>query len=102
MIDVSIGYQIAAASFILFALLGAFDGIYFHIYKYKLHLHPPAQFEHQIHSFRGVLFIPIVFLFFVLNSAGSLLWLGIALLAIDFVAELIDILIEKLQEFVNN
>ena len=26
----------------LFGVLGAFDGIYFHMIKYKLHQHPPA------------------------------------------------------------
>jgi hypothetical protein len=95
MLDFSLGYQLATVFFGLFVLLGAFDGIYFHIYKYKLHLHPQAKLEHQIHTFRGLLFLPITLLFFILNSAGSLLWIGIALLIIDFIAELIDILVEK-------
>ena len=95
MIDLVFGYQIATCCFLLFVFLGAFDGIYFHIYKYRLHEHPSSRLEHQIHTFRGILFIPITFLFFVVNSAGTLLWLGLVLLAIDFIAELIDVLIEK-------
>ena len=77
MIEVIWGYQIATISLILFVLLGAFDGIYFHMIKYKLYKHPPAQFEHFLHTLRGFLFLPIALLFFVWNSAGSLLWLGL-------------------------
>ena len=79
----------------LFGILGAFDGIYFHLIKYKLHRHPPAQFEHKLHTFRGFLFVPIVALFFYWNVAGPLLWLGIGLLLVDFIAEIIDIAVEK-------
>ena len=90
-----IGYAIATGCLVLFSLLGAFDGIYFHMLKYKLHEHPPAKFEHQLHTFRGLLFIPIALIFFVWNSSGILLWLGIGLLLIDFIAEIIDIMVEK-------
>ena len=85
----------AAICLSLFGILGAFDGVYFHMIKYKLHLHPPATLEHQIHTFRGILFVPIVALFFYWNVSGALLWLGIALLFIDFIAELVDIAVEK-------
>ena len=90
-----LGYEIATISFLLFVLLGAFDGVYFHMIKYKLYQHPPARFEHQLHTFRGVIFLPITLIFFVWNSAGMLLWLGLFFLFVDFIAEIIDILIEK-------
>lgn len=95
MIDTVLGYQLATISFLLFVLLGAFDGIYFHMIKYRLFAHPPARFEHQLHTFRGILFIPITLIFFVWNSVGLLLWLGLLLLFIDFIAEIIDIIVEK-------
>ena len=69
--------------------------MYFNILKFKLHQHPPAQFEHFIHTFRGVLFIPIAVIFFVWNSAGIMLWIGLWLLVIDLIAEVVDILVEK-------
>ena len=90
-----IGYAITTGCLVLFSLLGAFDGIYFHMVKYKLHEHPPAKFEHQIHTFRGLLFIPIALIFFVWNSSGMLLWFGLTLLLIDFIAEIVDIMVEK-------
>ena len=95
MIDPNLGYQIATISLVLFALLGAFDGIYFHMIKFKLYQHPPAQFEHQLHTFRGLLFVPIALIFFIWNSAGLILWFGFLLLLVDFVAEIVDILVEK-------
>ena len=93
--DIGLGYQLATAALILFALLGAFDGVYFHMIKYRLHEHPPARLEHFIHTFRGVLFLPITLIFFVWNSAGMLLWIGLTLLVVDMVAEIVDILVEK-------
>ena len=95
MIEADLGYQIATAALVLFALLGAFDGVYFHMIKYKLYAHPPARLEHQIHTFRGLLFLPITLIFFVWNSAGPLLWLGLGLLLVDLIAEVVDILVEK-------
>ena len=93
--DTDIGYAIATGCLVLFSLLGAFDGIYFHMLKYKLHEHPPARLEHQLHTFRGLMFIPIALIFFVWNSSGLVLWLGIGLLLIDFIAEIVDIMVEK-------
>ena len=95
MFDPTLGYGIATVLLILFALLGAFDGVYFHMIKYRLHEHPPARLEHQIHTFRGLLFIPITLIFFAWNSAGILLWAGLGLLLIDLIAEVVDILVEK-------
>lgn len=95
MMSFDLGYGMATAFLILFALLGAFDGVYFHMLKYKLYQHPPARLEHQIHTFRGFLFIPITLIFFAWNSAGLLLWLGLGLLLIDLIAEVVDILVEK-------
>ena len=93
--DTQIGYAIATGCLVLFAILGAFDGIYFHMLKYKLHEHLPARLEHQIHTLRGLMFIPIALIFFVWNSSGIVLWLGLGLLGIDFIAEIVDILVEK-------
>ena len=63
MIETALGYQIATVSLILFVALGAFDGIYFHMIKYQLYKHHPARFEHLLHTFRGILFLPIALLF---------------------------------------
>lgn len=80
---------------IFFIVLGTFDGLYFHLWKYKLHLLPAARREHIIHTARAFVFVPLSFLLFVYNSAGLLLWTAIALLILDTYLELIDILEER-------
>lgn len=79
----------------LFCLLGAFDGLYFHLYKYRLHEVPSAKLEHQLHTARAFVFVPLAITLFVFNSAGAALYLGIFFVILDAVLELVDILIER-------
>jgi hypothetical protein len=88
-------YQAALACLVAFCLLGAFDGLYFHLIKYRLHEHPPARLEHFIHTLRGFVFSALGMIFFGLNSVGPLLLLGCALVLADIALEIIDILVEK-------
>lgn len=80
---------------VLFIVLGTFDGLYFHLFKYKLHLLPAARREHIIHTVRAFVFVPLSLLLFVYNTAGILLWTAIALILLDAYLELIDILEER-------
>lgn len=80
---------------ILFIILGTFDGLYFHLYKYRLHLVPSARREHLIHTLRAFVFVPLSLLLFVYNSSGLFLWTAIALVIADAYLELIDILEER-------
>lgn len=80
---------------IFFIILGTFDGLYFHLYKYRLHLLPAARREHMIHTLRAFVFVPLSILLFVINSSGPLLWAAIVLVAFDAYLELIDILEER-------
>lgn len=88
-------FIVVSVLLVLFCILGIFDGLYFHIYKYKLHLVPEARREHAIHTIRGFIFVPIALLLFVFNTGGPLLYLGIVLVVLDAYLELIDILEEK-------
>lgn len=87
--------RLSGVFFALFAFIGAFDGIYFHLIKYKLHLSPSSRLEHQIHTLRAFLFIPIVYFLFAQNSVGLGLWVGILFTVIDLGVEVVDILVEK-------
>jgi len=82
-------------SLLIFCLIGAFDGLYFHYYKYQLHLYKETKLEHYIHGLRGMIFSPIAFIFFVMESSGFILLLGLSLLFIDLILEIFDILVEK-------
>lgn len=79
----------------LFSVIGAFDGIYFHLIKYQLHKFPASRLEHQIHTLRAFLFVPIVYFLFARNSVGLDLWIGIGFVVIDLIAEIFDVLVEK-------
>jgi hypothetical protein len=79
----------------MFGILGTFDGLYFHLIKFRLHAHPTSLVEHLLHAMRGVLFTPIAFLFFVVNTGGILLWVGIGIVLADLCVEVWDVLVEK-------
>ena len=80
---------------IIFSILGAFDGLYYHLIKFQLHKHPSSKTEHLIHTIRGYVFAGIGLLIFAHNSQGSLLYLAIALIAVDMFLEIVDIKVEK-------
>jgi len=88
-------YLLATIFVALFGVLGAFDGVYFHLIKYRLYLYPESRLEHQIHTIRALVFIPMAYLFFVENVGGLLLHLALAVFVIDLILELFDILVEK-------
>lgn len=39
-------YLSAVISLVLFAVIGVFDGVYYHLYRYNLQSHPEARLEH--------------------------------------------------------
>jgi len=88
-------YTLAGALLAAFCILGAFDGFYFHLYRFQLHKVPSARTEHIIHSVRALVFAPIAVLMFVLNSGGILLYIGIAAVIVDQVLEYFDIMLER-------
>lgn len=79
----------------LAVLLGSVDGLYFHLWKYRLFKRKESRFEHLLHAIRAFLFIPIVWLLFGKNYGGFWLWVGVTFAAIDAVVELIDVLVER-------
>lgn len=88
-------YAAAVGCLLAFGVLGSFDGVYFHLMKFRLHEHREALVEHLLHALRGVFFTPIAYLFYVVPSGGRLLWLGLAIVAGDLCVEICDILVEK-------
>jgi hypothetical protein len=86
---------VAAICLNLAILLGSVDGVYFHLWKYRLFKWKESRFEHLLHTVRAFLFIPIAWLLFGQNYGGWLLWVGIMLASADAIVELLDILIER-------
>lgn len=85
----------AALSLQLFALLSSIDGIYIHLWRLRLHRRPDSYREHLLHTARAVLFVPVLWLLFVVPSAGVLLWIGVALAVLDQIVGVADALSER-------
>ncbi len=79
----------------LFGLLAALDGLYFHLWKYRLYARAESAYEHMLHTIRAFLFVPIVFLLFYGDFQGWALWTGVAFIIADVVVEIVDVLDEN-------
>jgi hypothetical protein len=90
-----VNFQLAAVCLALFCVLGVFDGVYFHLIRFRLHARAESRTEHLIHTVRAFVFVPIAILFFAFDARGRLLLLGLVVVAIDLVLEVVDILIER-------
>ncbi len=80
----------AIAALQLFAALSILDGMYVHLWRLRLPARPASYREHLWHTARAGLFAPVVAIVFAVPSAGVLLWLGVALAAVDQVLGFLD------------
>jgi hypothetical protein len=88
-------YTAGAIALAVFLGLGAVDGIYLHLWRYRLHARSASRFEHRMHTIAAVLFaatLPAVFLW---ETGGALLWIGVSLIAADLVVSLVDMISER-------
>ncbi len=79
---------------VIFTTIAATDGLYYHLYKYRLHERPASRLEHQLHTANVVLFMPQVFLLFWMQPRGLWLWLALAAFIASLVVEFFDVLCE--------
>jgi hypothetical protein len=64
-------------------LLGALDGIYFHLRRYRLFAFPESRREHVLHTVRAVLVLPPLALLYLADAAGLCLWAAAAAIGVD-------------------
>ena len=90
-------HLIAAATvfLVLFGAVGAYDGLYLHLWKYRLHAREESRYEHKLHTVVAILFLPVVWLLFSNNFGGLALWTGVFFVALSFVVEMMDVLAEN-------
>ena len=79
----------------VFALVAIIDGIYFHLMKYRLFAHRDSRYEHVLHTIHALFFPFLVVLLFLRELAGAALWATVALVAADFVVEMLDVVCER-------
>ena len=85
----------ATVFLMLFGAVAAFDGLYLHLWKYRLYARPESRREHKLHTAQGILFIPVIFFLFYEDFGGWALWAGVLFLALEQVVEIMDVLVEN-------
>ena len=85
---------LSTALLVGFALLGAMDGVYFHIWKYKLPTRPASSYEHKLHTIRSIAFPFVIYYLYAHNFGGILLWLGAFVVSVDLIALGLDVYVE--------
>ena len=75
-------------------ILGLYDGVYLHIWKYQLHTRKESYFEHKTHTIRAILF-PLIVWFLFINTDSTSFWIGIILVVIDLITLGVDAFSEK-------
>lgn len=60
-----IAFIISIILLIAYSLLALFDGVFLHLYKYRLYEHKESKFEHLTHTVRAVLFTGILIALFI-------------------------------------
>jgi hypothetical protein len=85
----------ATVFLILFGIVAAFDGLYLHLWKYRLYARPESRREHKLHTAQAFLFVPVLFFLFYKDFGGWALWAGVLFIALEQVVEIIDVLDEN-------
>lgn len=85
----------ATVFLMIFGIVAAVDGLYLHLWKYRLYARPESRYEHKLHTAQAFLFAPIVFFFFYRDFGGAALWAGVLFVALEQVVEIMDVLDEK-------
>lgn len=82
------------ALLLLFAALAPVDGLYLHLWKYRLHERPESRREHALYTLRAALFPAILVLVYAGSSSSWLLILGASLVVVDLAAQAADMWVE--------
>ncbi|HSI06356.1 MAG: hypothetical protein ACAI38_01065 [Myxococcota bacterium] len=75
----------------LVGILGFIDGVYFHIWKFRLHERRDSRREHVIHALRASLAVPAIYGLFVVPVSGVWLWAIAGFIVADFFAMVWDL-----------
>jgi hypothetical protein len=81
------------ALFSAFFVAAAFDGAYFHSYRFRLSEHAESRTEHALHTARAVLMPATIALLF--TPGGAALACAAVLIGLDLVVGLLDVVVER-------
>lgn len=87
-------HNAAAVLMIVFAALAFIDGVYLHLWRYRLFAHDDTRREHQLHTVRAWLFPVWVYLLFGVHLQGLALWIAVAVAGLDLLMQIGDMIEE--------
>ena len=90
-----IAFIISIVLLIAYSFLALFDGVFLHLYKYRLYEHKESKFEHLTHTVRAILFTGILVSLFINIENNSLFLFGAALVVADIITLIVDAYLEK-------
>ena len=64
-------FDLSALLLIAFYALSLVDGLYFHLYAFRLHARPETRREHWAHTGRALLFIPTLLLVIISHMTNN-------------------------------
>lgn len=85
----------AAACIVAFTAIAGIDGLYFHLYRYRLYDRPDSRYEHWLHTLNAVLYVPLTALLFCVEPLGLWRHLALLLFAASVAIEILDVLCEE-------
>lgn len=88
-------FIISTILLVLYSALALFDGVFLHLYKYRLHDQKESKFEHMTHTIRALLFSGILYTLFIGIENNKLFFIAIVLVFLDIITLIIDAYTEK-------
>ena len=88
-------FIISTILLVLYSALALFDGVFLHLYKYRLHEQKESKFEHLTHTIRALLFSGILYTLFIGIENNKLFFIVIVLVFLDIITLIIDAYTEK-------
>lgn len=85
----------AATCLVAFTAIASVDGLYFHLYRYRLYARPDSQYEHRLHTINAVLYVPLTALLFCAQPLGLWRFAALALFLASLAIEVLDVLCEE-------
>ncbi len=82
---------VAAICMVLFTAIASIDGLYFHLYRYRLYARPASRYEHWLHTINAFLFVPLTALLYCTEPLGLCRHLVLALFITSVVIEILDV-----------
>lgn len=95
LLKMDIAFLLSTVLLVAYSFLALYDGVYLHLYKYRLQDHRESRFEHLTHTIRAILFSAILYTLFIRVDNSMLFFIGITLVFFDVIIMITDAYLEK-------